>query len=359
MTKNKVAIICDWLEAYGGAEQIVEAITLELKEEFDLWTTFDNRHSKNPNASFPLEIPSLLRKKSISALSSVWAWKYGAFNPRNYSRVISSHHFMAHQAATRDIPHHSYVHTPARYVWRPADDPRLANPLLSPIRSYLKKLDKQAAKIVASYACNSEFTRQQIQTCWGRDSKVIYPFIQNDFFEFELSNNKLPLNEYVLFVGRAAKSFAIRRCLEIAKASNLELVLAISGEVDSLTNEFIEKYKSSGLQIRILQNVNLGDLLVLYKGAIALIHPNIEDFGMSIIESIAVGTPVVVPNRGGSTESVSHGKNGFLVDIEDTTAWVTAVDACSRLERSLLRATVHQFNRRRFMNEINEWLYGA
>lgn len=357
-SKDRIAMVCDWLESFGGAEQLVSTTMQIYSESMDLWLTYDGRSLNEPHANYPLQIPAVIPNyKFVSAVSSIWSWKNWSEKQTKYSKVISSHHFMAHQSASSKIPHFSYVHTPARYIWRPEDDPRFANVFFTPLRKWAKKIDKAAATRVFSYACNSEFTRSQIHKSWDRDSRVIYPFVQDVFFDSSADSfSYSPKPEYLLFVGRASKSDAIIRSLAISKTAKLPLKLAISGKLDKKTLFEINRSRGQTPGVEVIKDCPTYALADLYRNAVALIHPNVEDFGMTVVESIAVGTPAIAPNRGGALEVIRPNINGETVPVDDLHAWAKAVDGVSRLKRTLLPESVSHFREKRFRQEIEDWL---
>ncbi|HOJ52380.1 MAG TPA: glycosyltransferase [Syntrophales bacterium] len=119
--------------------------------------------------------------------------------------------------------------------------------------------------------------------------------------------------EYLLFFGRIHHEKGTRECIEIAQKAGMKLVIAgiiqdqayFENQVRPFLSENIVYVGSAGPEER-------NDLL---GKAYALLHPiNFDEpFGLSVVEAMACGTPVVAVNRGSMPEVVAHEKTGFLV----------------------------------------------
>ena len=137
---------------------------------------------------------------------------------------------------------------------------------------------------------------------------------------------------------------------ETAKvAKELGFKLKIVGEAHGFANVEKKLKKLSGDSIKLLGKVDDEKLYELYgkaKGFIALARD--EDFGMTVVEAQAAGTPVIAFNGGGFKESVVDGKTGILINARDKK---TISDAIKKLEKTRWDKKVLQENARRFSKE--------
>jgi glycosyltransferase involved in cell wall biosynthesis len=121
-------------------------------------------------------------------------------------------------------------------------------------------------------------------------------------------------DDYLLFFGRIHHDKGAREALEIARACNKKLILAGIMQDEVYYHQYVEPYldNRNAVYVGTAGPVQRNQLL---GKAYALLHPiNFnEPFGLSVIESMACGTPVIAFNKGSMPELIEHGKNGFLV----------------------------------------------
>jgi glycosyltransferase involved in cell wall biosynthesis len=144
---------------------------------------------------------------------------------------------------------------------------------------------------------------------------------------------------YLLFLGRIHPDKGPHRAIEVARRAGLPLVLAGIVQDQAYFRDEVQPHLV-GSQISYVGPVGPAERDTLLGGALALLHliGFAEPFGLSVIESLAVGTPVIAYPLGSLPELVQHGRTGFLV--EDVAAAVEAVGAVSGLRRSDCREDV-------------------
>ena len=166
---------------------------------------------------------------------------------------------------------------------------------------------------------------------------------------------KFSLNEkpkdYILFLGRIHHDKGAREAIEIAKKANMKLFMA--GLIQD--KEYYEKEVKPHIdndRITYLGHVSKGERNKLLENAVALIHPiNFsEPFGLSVIESMACGTPVIAFNKGSMPELIKDGENGFLVEnIEEA---IEALKKVNEISRKRCQKTVKErFSADRMVDE--------
>jgi glycosyltransferase involved in cell wall biosynthesis len=139
-------------------------------------------------------------------------------------------------------------------------------------------------------------------------------------------------NDYLLFFGRMHPDKGVREAVEIAKACDKKLILA--GIVQD--QDYFENYVAPHLnkdRITYIGSVGPAERNRLLGRAYAMLHPIAfdEPFGLSVIESMACGTPVIAFDRGSMPELIQGDKSGFLVNtVTEALEAVTRIDEIDR-----------------------------
>ena len=146
-------------------------------------------------------------------------------------------------------------------------------------------------------------------------------------------------DDYLLFFGRIHHDKGAREALEIARACKKKLILAGIIQDEAYYHQYVEPHLDdrNAVYVGTAGPVQRNQLL---GKAYALLHPiNFnEPFGLSVIESMACGTPVIAFNKGSMPELIEHGKNGFLVsDCEEAVEHIVRI---TEIDRSDCRRTV-------------------
>jgi len=149
-------------------------------------------------------------------------------------------------------------------------------------------------------------------------------------------------DDYLLFFGRIHHDKGAREALEIARACNKKLILAGIIQDDTYYHQYIEPHLDNN---NVVYAGSVGPVRrnQLLGKATALLHPiNFnEPFGLSVIEAMACGTPVIALNRGSMPELIENGKNGFLVNTVNEA--IDAVAHIRDIERACCRRHVEQY----------------
>ena len=147
--------------------------------------------------------------------------------------------------------------------------------------------------------------------------------------------------KYLLFFGRIHPDKGVREAIEVSQRAGIKLVIAgIIQDHDYFRTE-VEPH-IDGATVEYLGSVGPDRKADMLGGALALLHliGFDEPFGLSLIESMACGTPVIAFRRGSMPELVRHGETGYVVD--DVEGAVKAVSAVKTIERSACRADVER-----------------
>src|SRR5665647_2770733 len=177
-------IVHEWIERFGGAEKVLDAMvgTFPDADVLCLWNDVPELRYPGRDVHETWLARTPLRRSKAAALPFMPAtWRLqDAVEP---DWILASSHLFAHHVRLRnapDVPKYVYVHTPARYLWAPELDARGQGVLPRLIGPSLKRLDRRRAQETTEFAANSEYVRARIQRAWGRDARVIYPPVEVD-----------------------------------------------------------------------------------------------------------------------------------------------------------------------------------
>jgi glycosyltransferase involved in cell wall biosynthesis len=271
---------------------------------------------------------------------------------KEHDLVISSSSAFAHGVQARPgAIHICYCHTPFRYAWveqrRALDEaPRLARPIVSSVLKRIREWDLAASRRVTHYIANSEFTRRRMEEVWGREASVVHPPVDVDRFK------PAAPEDFLLVVTELVRHKRVELALEAARRAGRRLKVVGTGpDLGRLRHAY-------GESAEFLGRISDDELGNLYARALALLVPNVEEFGIAAVEAQAAGRPVVAFAAGGAMETVLDGTTGVLVSRQDVHALAEAI-ADTDFERfSAAAITQHagRFStdsfRRRFSAEV-------
>ena len=307
------------------------------------WLATDIFGSHPVTAVAPSQVSALARSHWQWLLPLMpYAWKRVDF--RGYDVVITSSHSCVNAIRTKEGQIHiSYCHTPMRYAWEWRSEirriPTLLRPLWPAVAAVLRKADRGWARNVTRFIANSQNVSDRIRRYYDRDSDVLHPPIDTDFWT--PGGEK---SDFFLFAGRLVPYKRADIAVAAARSSGRRLVVAGTGpELQRLRG-------AAGPSTTFIENPSKERLRELYRSATALVFPGIEDFGMTLVESQACGTPVIALAEGGALEAVKAGSTGVLYKGAGARGLIDAMNAFSSsdYDSATLRAHAETFNAARF-----------
>lgn len=324
----RIALVHYWLLGSRGGEKVLEAIS-RLLPEADIFTLFYDPEkvsplirSRNVTASFlnPL-------KRFHRGLLPVMPLALESFDLRSYDLVISSESGPAKGVLTTSTCRHlCYCHTPMRYLWElyPAylyDFGRnpLKRAIMAPLSSYLRTWDYASAARVDRFIANSWNVRRRIWRTYRRRSQVIHPPVAVESFYHDRSEG------YFLIVAEMVAYKRLDYAIRAFARSGRRLKIVGDGP------DYRSLKQLASSNIEFCGRVPDEELRDLYARSSALIMPGEEDFGITTVESLASGKPVVALGRGGSREIVRE-RCGVLYDDATETSLAGALRTFDRME---------------------------
>jgi glycosyltransferase involved in cell wall biosynthesis len=230
-----------------------------------------------------------------------------------------------------------------RYIWDRFDDyfPRskpLRRAAMVSIAPWLRRWDVKTSSGVTKFVANSTFVRERIRRYYDRDADVIHPFVDDAFFAPPLETSR---GDYHLVVSALVPYKRVDLAVAAAAASGRKLVVIGGGP---LLDEFKAR---GGHNVEILGAVSREAIIDRVARARSLILPGVEDFGITPLEAMALGTPVVAFGEGGVLDSVQPGRTGIFFSQPSVDSLRQALDEVEshQWDRPALRAHARTFSR--------------
>ena len=328
LKNKKVVIIADWLTNQGGAEQVVTALA-DLFPDAPIYTSVYNKgaipalEKRDIRGSWLQSLPAFVRRKH-QFLLPFFPGAFARLDLSEFDIIISSSSaFAKNVRKTRpEQLHICYCHTPTRYLYNARQEYLESYPLpwwLKPFKGFLPKLldrlmkqDLEGAKEVDYFISNSDFIAARIKKYYGRKAMTIYPCTDTSKFSSrdEKNTSRDGNAGYFLALGRFIPYKRFDLLVETFAKNGLPLKLGgIGPELERCKRLALEKQAKN---IEFLEFVPYADLPNLYAQARAFLFPAEEDFGLTPVEAMASGVPVIAFGKGGATESVVRSTGLFF-----------------------------------------------
>jgi len=356
----RIALVHDYLNQYGGAERVLEALA-ELFPNAPIYTLIYDRKitdrilpGRKIRASFLQKFPFV--KSHHRFFPPLMPLAVERFDLSEYDLIISDSAAFSKGVITKsDALHICYCHTPTRYAWddshkyvREFNMSILAKIFVPFFMNYLRLWDREAAYRVDKFICNSNFVAKRIEKYYKQKATVIYPPVDAEFFipSFKLADN------YYLMVGRLLvyKRFDIA----IEAFNRLELPLKIIGDGP----EMKKLKKLANWNIEFLGELEGKKLRNYYQNCQALIFPQEEDFGIVALEAMACGRPVIAYQGGGALESIKQDETGLFFNEQTASSLVEAIKNFhpEKFNPKLIRQHALKFDKEIFKKKIKDFV---
>lgn len=361
----KTAIIHEWLTTYAGSERCVESFT-NLYPDADIFVLFsflnkeDQRiilKDKKPHTSFIQNLP--FARNNARKYLLFFPFAIEQFDLSEYDLIISSSHAVAKGVLTNSNQLHiCYSHTPIRYAWDLTHQYLKESNLTKGLKGlfakaalhYIRMWDVSTANRPDYYIANSNYIAARIKKIYNRDATVVNPPVDTNKFEF--SDNK---GNYYL---TASRFVPYKRVDIIAEAFSMmpdkKLVIIGDGQDEN-------KVRAKAGKNTEFVGYQTGERLKEYfQKAKAFVFAAEEDFGITVVEAMSCGTPVIAFNKGGTAETVIDGKNGIHFNEQTALSIKQAVEKFEKIEDKLDYRSIsnyaRQFDRKHFEEKIKNFI---
>lgn len=370
MSNLRIAIVYDWIDKWGGVERVLLELHRLFPRAIYYASYLDTKSAPWAQdliikTTFIQELPAFIKKKRLYSLP-FYPYAFESLEFGDFDVVLSVTSSFAKAVITKPgIAHICYLLTPPRFLWS-HDTTYIKSPLLrrliSPLTDSLKKWDKISAQRPDHIYSISETVKQRCGRFYGRKSKVLYPpFNSNYWTSLNPERPKMPLpDNFFLVVSRLEPYKRVDLVLQAFNQLSLSLVIVGKGLEE-------KKLKSiASANTLFLGSLTDEELAYVYKRAQALIMPQEEDFGLTALEALIMGCPVISYGRGGVTEIIKEGKTGIFFRQQTPFSIISALERFHTISYNLKRTvkstaqdTARKFEAESFTGKMRQIIEGA
>ena len=339
---SNIALVHEWFtpRSTGGAENVVQVIDDLLTEKASqpkLFSLVNEENLLKTSWLFDRKVKTSFIQKLPFGITHVQQYlpllpfAIEQLDLEGYPLVISSNHLVAKGVLTSpDQLHISYVHTPVRYAW---DQMNIylkrsflrkigLGPLIRWQLHTLRQWDQLSSSRIDYLLANSNFTAQRIWKYWRRSSEVLHPPVNVNRFKWDK-----PREDFYLSVCRLVPN---KRVDLLVRAFNvLQLPLIVVG--DGVEKKYLKGI--AGPTVQILGFQSMEKIENLMSKCRAFVYAGIEDFGISPVEAMASGAPIIAFKKGGVLDTVRcfnsnsvRGATGLLFSAQTVKSLVEAIE---------------------------------
>ena len=359
----KVAIVCDWLVVYAGAERVVEQI-LNIYPDADLFCVVDFLPKRDRvfiknkliHTTFIQNLPGA--QKHYRSYLPLMPIAIEQLDVTDYDLVISSSHCVAKGILTGpNQVHISYVHSPVRYAWdlthQYLDESGLNHGLkgimVKFILHYMRIWDTRTANGVDYFIANSQFIAKRIKKVYGRESEVIYPPVDVDAFkyceekeDYYLTASRLVPYKKVKLVVEAFNEMPEKKLIVIGNGPDFAKIKAIAK--DNIT---MMGYQPFTVLKEKMQHAK------------AFVFAAEEDFGITPVEAQACGTPVIAYGKGGALETIKRNESGIFFFEQSKDCIINSVSEFEKnksISSRKCRINAERFGKKQFNDYLKNFI---
>jgi glycosyltransferase involved in cell wall biosynthesis len=332
---ERVSLIHDYLLVMRGAERTFAAIAELYSQAPILTLLYDEDGTKRRFAGRSITTSPLqhlgIHQSKFRRLLPFYPRAAERLRPPASDVMLSSSSAFAHGVHKPEgSTHICYCYTPFRYAWYEQEYAlhEVRSALRPLLRSQLRRIrdwDLAASRRVDAYIAISEYGRERIRRCYGRDAAVIHPPVDTHRFTAGEPGNSL------LVVSELVRHKRVRIALEAARLTKTPIRVVGSGPNYAALARYYP-------EAEFLGRADDKQLVELYASARAVIVPSIEEFGITAVEAQAAGRPVIAAAAGGALETIVEGQTGRLAVPDDVESFARAIRDLDKLDFDPARA---------------------
>lgn len=356
MAKQKVAIVHDWLIG-GGAEMVVESLH-KMYPDAPIYTSFatpkwQKRLHGKVVTGYLQRWPFSSLRKYVGLLRIHW---FSHLDLSGYDLIIctTGNGEAKHIRPPKSATYICYCHSPVHYLWRHYDD-YAQNPGFSLggfglklLAKPLRKLDYAAAQRPDYFLGNSTHIADDITRYYNRDAHPLFPPVNTKRFNKKLDKKRSGF----ITVGRLVPMKHVEIIVEAC--NKLELPLTVVGRGPSLKS----LQKIAGPTITFDDNANDNAVNNYMQTAQGFIFASFEDFGITPVEAMSAGTPVIAYKVGGALDYVIENKSGIFFEKQTTDSLIKALQTFQpkKFNSETISKYAEQFNELAFQTNIKKFI---
>ncbi|SRR5258706_1796266 len=357
----KIALVHDYIKEFGGAERVLRVLA-DMYPKAPIFTAFRVKGSSCDKEFADREIKEspwafLIRWKNLySPLRFLIPVIWGSIDLTGYDLVITScsSYIARGFKVSKKTKVVAYCHTPPRFLYgyeTSIDLQRfwIVRVYAVIVNHFLRIFDLWSAQRVDKWVVNSKNVQNRVWKFYKKEAEVVYPPVEVD--KLIKKSERVKKEDYFLIVSRLVGAKGL---VEAATAaSRLGFKLKIVGEAVGFSQ--IEKQLRKIEGVELLGRLNDAQMGIIYakaRGFIALAKD--EDFGITPVEAMASGTPVIAYNGGGFKETVVDGVTGLLIEGADVETLEKAMKefAKKKWQRLELIKQAKKFSREEFEKKM-------
>jgi len=338
-----VTLAHDWLTGMRGGERVLEILCNGFPQAPILTLLHAKGSVSRTIASHPIRTSCLQHapaiRKHYRYYLPLFPLAVNTMGRPDGDLLLSTSHCVAKSVRTQPQTRHlSYCFTPMRYAWLFHRE-YLAHPakrlLAAPLLAALRRWDRRTARRVDRFVAISRHVQDRITRFYGRESDVVYPPVDTDFFTCSTA----PREDFDLVVSAMVPYKRVDLAIDAYNATGRAL------RIVGLGTESPALQARAGTHIDFLGWQSDEAIRDLYRRARMLIFPGEEDFGIVPLEAQACGCPVVAFRKGGALETVVDGQSGVFFDRQEPAALTAAIEACAATDwnREAIRSHAERF----------------
>lgn len=353
----KIALVHEFLNQLGGAEKVLQNF-LEIWPEAEIHVILYDKTKTNgefekykKNISFLNHLPGTGAHPRLFLLMMPGAIESFKFD--DYDVVLSDSSSFAKGAKAGKKLHICYVHTPTRFLWTETEYlnqqkyPELFKWFGKKSLPRLKHWDYEAAQGPDFLIANSANVQNRIEKYYNRESVVIPPPVDTDFFRPDGTKQ-----DYFFTVTRLEPYKKVNILVQAFNELGLNLKIAGTG------TKLLDLKKQAKSNIEFLGRVSDEELRKHYQQAKAFVFAAVEDAGIVFLEAQACGTSVITYRDGGALESVIEGVTGEFFDQQTKDSVIQKLKNfnASKYDSAKIRANAEQYSKQIFQKKIKEFV---